>query len=96
MPGSDEVERKIREMLIEMGDCRLLAKFEGAMKADDERNCRVEGMLEDLLHEVDELLLKMDQLDGASPECEECEDCEDCQELEEKFIEESAEEICTR
>jgi hypothetical protein len=83
MPGSDEVERKIREMLIEMGDGKLLAKFEGAIKASGERDCRIEETLEELLHEVDELLLQMDELDAAMLESEE-------------FDEESDEETCIR
>jgi hypothetical protein len=83
MPGSDEVERKIREMLIEMGDCRLLAEFEGAIKASDERSRRIDETLEELLQEVDELLLQMDELDAAMLESEE-------------FDEESDEETCIR
>jgi DNA repair ATPase RecN len=82
MPGSDEVERKIREMLVEMGDCRLLAEFEGAIKASNEQNRRIDETLEELLQEVDELLLQMDELDAASLEPEE--------------YEESEEEICIR
>jgi hypothetical protein len=63
MPGSDDVERKIREMLIEMGDTRLLAEFDGAVKAFDERSRRVDETLEELMQEVDELLLQMDKID---------------------------------
>jgi hypothetical protein len=84
MPGSDEVERKIREMLVEMGDGRLLAEFEGAIKASDERNQRIDEALEELLHELDRLLLKVDELDAASLESEE------------EFEEESEKEICIR
>jgi prefoldin subunit 5 len=68
MPNSDEVERKIREVLIDMGDFRLLAEFEGAIKAYNERSCRIDETLEDLLQEVDELLLQMDELEAASLE----------------------------
>jgi prefoldin subunit 5 len=68
MPNPDEVERKIREMLIDMGDFRLLAEFEGAIKAYNERSCRIDETLEDLLQEVDELLLQMDELEAASLE----------------------------
>lgn len=71
MPGSDEVERKIREMLIDMGDAKLLAKFEGAVKAFDERSQRIDETLEELMQEVDELLLQMDELDAAALESEE-------------------------
>lgn len=75
MPDRDEVERKIREMLIEVGDCRLLAEFEGAIKAFDESSSRIDETLEDLLREVDELLLQMDELDAAALESEEDEIC---------------------
>jgi prefoldin subunit 5 len=68
MPNSDEVERKIREVLIDMGDFRLLAEFEGAIKAYNERSCRIDETLEDLLQEVDELLLQMDELEASSIE----------------------------
>jgi hypothetical protein len=95
MPGSDEVERKIREMLIEMGDCKLLAQFDGAIKASDERNQRIEETLEELLQEVDELLLQMDELDAASLaaslECEESDESD-----EESHDEGPFEEICIR
>lgn len=75
MPDPDEVERKIREMLIDMGDCGLLAKFEGAMKAFDERSCRIDETLEDLLREVDDLIQQMDELEAAALESEENEIC---------------------
>lgn len=68
MPDPDEVERKIREMLIDMGDCRLLEEFEGAVKAYNERCCRIDETLEDLLQEVDDLLLRMDELEAAKLE----------------------------
>ena len=75
MPDPDEVERKIREMLIDMGDCRLLAEFEGEIKAYNERSCRIDETLEDLLREVDALLLQIDELDAAALESEEDEIC---------------------
>jgi prefoldin subunit 5 len=68
MPDPDEVEKKIREMLIDMGDCRLLEEFEGAIRAYNERSCRIDETLEDLLQEVDELLLQMDELEASSIE----------------------------
>ncbi len=75
MPGSVEVERKIREMLIEMGDTRLLAEFEGAVNAFDERSRRIDETLEELMQEVDELLLQMDEIDDAALESEEDDPC---------------------
>lgn len=75
MPDPDEVERKIREMLINMGDDKLLAEFEGAMKAFDESSCRIDETLEDLLREVDDLLQQMDELEAEALESEEDEIC---------------------
>ena len=71
MSDSDDVERKIREMLLEMGEDKLLASFEGALKAFDERSCQIDGTLEELLQKVDELLLRMDDLDDDGLESEE-------------------------
>jgi hypothetical protein len=68
MPDPDEVERKIREMLVDMGDCRLLAEFERAIKAYNESSCRIDETLEDLLQEVDDLLLQMDELEASKLE----------------------------
>ncbi len=61
----------IREMLIEMGDERLLAAFEGAMGDDALRSCRIDETLEELMQEVDDLLLQMDELDADSLESDE-------------------------
>ena len=63
MPSSDEAERRIREMLIEMGDDELLAQFDCAVKAFDERDQRISETLDELLMEVDELLLRMDAIE---------------------------------
>ncbi len=91
MPGSDEVEIKIREMLEEMGDYRLLAAFERATKADHERDCRIDETLQDLLQEVDDLLQQLDELDAASLELEET-----GEESDEEAFEEANEETCIR
>lgn len=64
MSSSDEAKRRIREMLIEMGDDELLARFDGATKAFDERDQRISETLDELLREVDELLLRVDDIDG--------------------------------
>jgi hypothetical protein len=71
MSDSDDVERKIREMLLEMGEDKLLANFEGALKAFDEQSCQIDDTLDELLQEVDELLLRMDDLDDGGLESEE-------------------------
>jgi len=64
MPSADEAERRIREMLIEMGDDELLARFDGAVKAFDERDQRISETLDELLKEVDELLLRVDAIEN--------------------------------
>ncbi len=63
MPDSN-IEEKIREMLVEMGDDQLLAEFDGAVKAFDERDRRIDKTLDELTTEVDELLLRMDALEA--------------------------------
>ncbi len=63
MPDSN-IEEKIREMLVEMGDDQLLAEFDGAVKAFDERDRRIDETLDELTTEVDELLLRMDALEA--------------------------------
>jgi hypothetical protein len=61
MPDSNEVERRIREMLLDMGEEQLSAKLESSLKAMDERHQRISDTLEGMLQEVDGLLLRMDE-----------------------------------
>jgi hypothetical protein len=63
MPDSNEVERKICKMLLDMGEEQLLAELESSLKALDERNQRISDTLEEMLREVDALLLKMDEME---------------------------------
>lgn len=63
MPDSD-IEKKIREMLEEMGDDRLLAEFEGAVKAFECRDRMISETIDDLLSEIDDLLLRIDALEA--------------------------------
>ncbi len=63
MLSPDEATKRIREMIIEMGDDELLAQFDGAVKAFDERDKRISRTLDELLEEVDELLLRMDDVE---------------------------------
>jgi hypothetical protein len=78
MPDSD-VNEKIREMLKEMGDDRLLAQFEDAVAAFDERDRAISNTLDGLLMDVDELLMRVDAIEAAdedeSPENERNELC---------------------
>jgi archaellum component FlaC len=63
MPDSD-INQKIREMLKEMGDDRLLAQFEDAVAAFDERDCAISDTLDGLLLEVEELLMRVDAIEA--------------------------------
>ncbi len=63
MPDSNEVERNICKMLLDMGEEQLLAGLESSLKALDERNQRISDTLEEMLREVDTLLIKMDEME---------------------------------
>jgi hypothetical protein len=63
MPDSDEVAARIRERLLCMGGDQLIAEAERALLVLDKRNSQLSDVLEELLHEVDELLLRMDKLE---------------------------------
>jgi hypothetical protein len=71
MPDSTEIERKICEMLLDMGEDQLLAKLEGTLRSMDECDCRLSQTMEDMLQEVDRLLLKMDEIEANANEAEE-------------------------
>ena len=71
MPDSNEVERKIREMLLDMGDEHLLADLIESFRLSDERHQRISQSLEEMLEEVDRLLLKIDELEDEGLEDEE-------------------------
>jgi hypothetical protein len=76
MPDSTEIERQIREMLLDMGEDQLLAKLEGTLRGIDECDCRLSQTMEDMLQEVDRLLLKMDEIEADALEAgEENEKC---------------------
>jgi hypothetical protein len=71
MPDSNEVERKIREMLLDMGDEQLLSGLIESFRLSDERHQRISQSLEEMLEEVDRLLLKIDELEDEGLEDEE-------------------------
>lgn len=71
MPDSNEVERKIREMLLDMGDEHLLADLIESFRLSDERHRRISQSLEEMLEEVDRLLLKIDEMEDEVLEDEE-------------------------
>jgi hypothetical protein len=60
MLDSEEIERRVREML-ENSDEELLAQLEGTLQHLDERSQKIEETLEELLAEVDQLLLRLDE-----------------------------------
>lgn len=66
MPDSDEVERKIREMLLEMGEDKLLAKFDESIIGLDERDRKISDTMEEMMEEIDRLLEKLDDLEDAA------------------------------
>jgi hypothetical protein len=63
MPDANEVERRICEMLLDMGEEQLTNELQGALRAMDERDHRISETLEELMGEVDMLLLKLDEID---------------------------------
>jgi len=68
MLDSDDIERQIMDMmLLSLGDEQLQEEVEGLLSSLYERDRRVGEMLDDLLDEVDDLIMRLDQLD----------DCED-------------------
>jgi hypothetical protein len=65
MLGSKDVERMICEML-DMGDEQLKAEMEKSFLLSDERHKRISETLEEMAQEVDELLLRMDEIEAES------------------------------
>jgi hypothetical protein len=70
MPDFKEVERKICEMLIDMGDEQLLSDLEESFRLSDERHQKISNTLEEMMAEVDRLLLRMDELELEALEIE--------------------------
>lgn len=63
MQGSDEIEGKLRELILGQEDICASADLEAIFKAQYERDRRIDETLEDLLDEVDRLLLRFDDLE---------------------------------
>jgi hypothetical protein len=74
MPDSNEIERKIREMMLDMGDEQLLSCMIESFRLSDERHQRISQSLEEMLEEVDRLLLKIDELEDKGLEEEDEDD----------------------
>jgi hypothetical protein len=76
MPDSNEVERKIRKMLLEMGEDQLLAKLEGTIIGLDEHDRMISETMDEMIQEIDGLLERLDDLEGnALDDDEEDESC---------------------
>lgn len=76
MPDSNEVERKIRGMLLEMGEDQLLAKLEGTIIGWDEHDRMISETMDEMIQEIDGLLERLDYLEGnALDDDEEDESC---------------------
>lgn len=71
MPDSDGVERRIREMLLDMGDEVMAEEVVASLAALEERDQRISDALEELSLEVDRLLLKLDEIEGGTLEAQE-------------------------
>lgn len=63
MQGTDEIEGKLRELILGLEDIGASADLETILKAQYERDRRIDETLEDLLDEVDRLLLRFDDLE---------------------------------
>ena len=75
MLDSNEVERKIRETLLEMGEDQLLAKLEDAIIGLDERDRSISDTMDEMMEEIDRLLERLDDLEKGSPDDENDESC---------------------
>lgn len=75
MLDSNEVERKIRETLLEMGEDQLLAKLEDAITGLDERDRKISDTMDEMMEEIDRLLEKLDDLEGSALDNEKDESC---------------------
>ena len=62
MPGSKDVEKRICRML-DMNEEELMAELESSFILSDDCDERIKTSLEEMMHEVDRLLLKIDQLE---------------------------------
>jgi hypothetical protein len=73
MPDSKEIQRKIRDLLLDIGDEQLgneqlSSILEESFSLWDERHQLIDDTLEEMLQEVDSLLERMDRLDDLSLE----------------------------
>jgi hypothetical protein len=75
MPDSNEVERKIRELLLEMGEDRLLAKLDETIIGLDERDRMISDTMQEMIEEIDRLLERLDDLEDGALDNDDDESC---------------------
>ena len=62
MQGSDEIDSKLREMILSLTDESASVDLNAILKGLDERDRRISETLDDLLEEVDRLILLAEDL----------------------------------
>ncbi|MDD1752302.1 MAG: hypothetical protein LUQ38_04345 [Methanotrichaceae archaeon] len=65
MPDSNNLTMRIQEMLLRLGDEKTFSELENTLRVLDEQERMLNDTLEELLHEVDELLVRIDTLEEA-------------------------------
>ncbi len=63
MADSCDIERRMRQLLLNPEDEDLLAELQEIFEDADERDKKISDTLDELLKEVDELILMVDQLE---------------------------------
>ena len=63
MQGSDEIDSKLREMILSLTDESASVDLNAILKGLDERDRRISETLDDLLEEVDRLVLLAEDLE---------------------------------
>ncbi len=63
MPDSNDLTIKLQEMLLRLGDEKTFSEIENTLRVLDERGRLLDYTLEELLHEVDELLVRVDAME---------------------------------
>ena len=63
MQGSDEIDSKLREMILSLEDESASVDLEAILKGLDERDRRISETLDDLLEEVDRLIKLSEDLE---------------------------------
>jgi hypothetical protein len=63
MQGSDEIDSKLLEMILSLGDESASVDLKAILKGLDERDRRISETLDDLLEEVDRLVLLAEDLE---------------------------------